>query len=200
MESAFSAPAPPHATAEMNAASAACGQANAPRAVAPHPAARRIASTGCTPADTPDDETAAASEGAANANPWGRSNAPVGRSDAAEDDGAASDEDIFGGRSADQQDDEEVKDPRGIIGSSAGRYNEALLQRAGSPTRAEPGWAQRPPPDGIARVAGAIILCRRHNMSITWTRTPRHRKTIPIGLIEPPVKWWLNLKRWKSIL
>ena len=185
MESAFSAPAPPHATAEMNAASAACGRANAPRAVASHPAVTKVALTGCTPADATDDETAAASEGAANANPWGRSNASVGRADAAEDDGAASDEDVFGGRSADQSDDEEVKDPKGIIGSSAGRYNEALLQRAGSPTRAEPGWAERPPPDGIARVAGAIILCQRHNMSTTRTTMLRRRKTIPTGLIEP---------------
>ena len=163
MESAYSAPAPPHAPAEMNAASAACGRANAPRAVASHPAVTKVAPTGCTPADATDDETAAASEGAANANPRDRSNASDERSDAAEDDGAASDEDIFGGRSADE-DVEEVKDPRGIIGSSAGRYNEALLQRAGSPTRAEPGWAGRPPPDGIARVAGAIILCQRQHV------------------------------------
>ena len=163
MESAFSAPAPPHATAEMNAAPAACGRANAPRAVASHPAVTKVAPTGCTPADATDDETAAASEGAANANPRDRSNASDERSDAAEDDDAASDQDVFGGRSADQ-DDEEVKDPRGIIGSSAGRYNEALLQRAGSPTRAEPGWAERPPPDGIARVAGAIILCQRQHV------------------------------------
>ena len=142
MESVFSAPAPLHATAETNAASAACGQANAPHAAASHPAVTIVAPTVCTPADAADDETAAAGEGAANANPWGRSNASARRADAAEDDGAASDEDIFGGRSADE-DVEEVKDPRGIIGSSAGRYNEALLQRAGSPTRAEPGWAGR---------------------------------------------------------
>ena len=120
-----------------------------------------------TPADAADDETAAAGEGEANANPWGRSNASARRADAAEDDDAASDEDIFGGRSADQ-DVEEVKDPRGIISSSAERYNAALLQRAGSPTydttRAEPGWAERPPPDGIARVAGAIILCQQQHV------------------------------------
>ena len=36
--------------------------------------------------------------------------------------------------------------------------------------------------------------CASGNMLTTWTRTPRHRKTIPTGLIEPPVKWWLNLK------
>ena len=157
MQSAFFSPAPPHATMDLRAAAAARGQANASHdAAAPPPSTRARATTNHTPADGADDETAAAGEGATSDSQH-RPDAPAKDADAAEDTDAARE----GPALASDEDVEAVKDPRGIIGNSAGRYNAALLQRAGSPTRADLGWAERPPPDGIARVAGTIILRHR---------------------------------------
>ena len=38
--------------------------------------------------------------------------------------------------------------------------------------RADPDWAERPPPDGIERVAGAVILCKRRRAGDASQETP----------------------------
>ena len=153
MEPAFLTPAPPHATVEIRAATAAGGPTTAPRANAPPSSAPARAASTRTPADAapptspviePDPPTPTSPHAAAETRAAAAARGPA----AAATDSA--DEDV-----------EEVKDPKGILGPTTGRYNQALLQRAGSPIRAKPGWAERPPPDGYTRVAGAVIL-REH--------------------------------------
>jgi len=152
MEPAFVTPAPPHATVEIRAATAAGGPTIAPRAIAPPSSAPARAASTRTPADAapptspviePDPPTPTSPHAAAEIRAAAAARGPA----AAATDSA---EDV-----------EEVKDPKGILGPTTGRYNQALLQRAGSPMRAKPGWAERPPPDGYTRVAGAVIL-REH--------------------------------------
>jgi hypothetical protein len=134
MQSAFFSPAPPHATMDLRAAAAARGQANASHdAAAPPPSTRARATTNHAPADGADDETAAAGEGVTSANSHHRPDASAKDADAAEDTDAARE----GRALASDEDVEAVKDPRGIIGSSVGRYNAALLQRAESQTEAK---------------------------------------------------------------
>ena len=141
MESALLTPAPSHATVETRAAAPACGQLNAPYAVAPPPSARAYATPGCAHAEQPkfvaaaDEETAAADQG---------------NDEAHDPDGAETDAEMGSAAAAPSDEDvEAVTDLKGILGPTDGRYNAGLLRRAVSPIRADPDWAERPPPDGI---------------------------------------------------
>ena len=166
MESAFLTPAPTHATTETRAAAAACDFATASHAAAPPPSAHALAAPRRMPTDSADEsadeETATADQGNdGEHNPRGAKDAQTKGAEAGAAADALSDEDI-----------EAVIDPKGILGHTDGRYNEALLRRAGSPTRADPGWAERPPPDGYQRVAGAVILCKRRRAGDASHETP----------------------------
>ena len=168
MEPAFLTPAPPHATAEIRAAAAARGQSNAPHTAAPPPSARAHAAPRCMHTERPnfvastDEEIAAADQGNDEAHDLEDVEADIAAGPAAT---PSSDEDI-----------EEVADPKGLLGPTSGRYNASLLQRVGSPTRADPGWAERPPPEGIERVAGAIILCKQRRACNATHETRRRTR------------------------
>ena len=164
MESAFPTPAPSHATVDIRAAAAARGQATAPHVAAPpssaraHAAPRRTNAERPTPAAAADEETAAANQD---------------NDEAHDPDGAETDAEMGTAAAASSDEDvEAVTDPKGILGPTGERYNAGLLRRVGSPTRADPDWAERPPPDGIERVAGAIILCKRRRAGDANHETP----------------------------
>ena len=169
LEPALPTPAATHATTETRAAAAACDFATASHAAAPPPSAHALAAPRRMPTDSADEsadeETATADQGNdGEHNPRGAKDAQTKGAEAGAAAAASSDEDI-----------EAVMDPKGILGPMDGRNNAALLRRTGSPTRADPGWAERSPPDGIERVAGvhgAIILCKRRRAGDADHETP----------------------------
>ena len=184
MESAFPTPTPPHATVDIRAAAAARGHATAPHAAAPQSSTRAHAAPRYTNAERPNFAAAADEETAA---------ADQGNDEAPDPDGAEDDAEVESATAASPDEDAEaVTDLRGILGPTDGRYNAGLLRRAGSPTRADPGWAERPPPDGIERVAGAIILCKRRRAPRPAAGPPTHAmagtraRAVTMATVRPP--------------